>query len=44
MTTSTAAQTSLGRILRRYGKLASVYELTLGERLLYADARRRATP
>jgi hypothetical protein len=32
----------LGRVLRRYQKLAPVYERTLGERLLYAVARRRA--
>lgn len=31
----------LGRVRRRYEKLAPVYELTLGERL-YARARRRA--
>jgi ubiquinone/menaquinone biosynthesis C-methylase UbiE len=37
-----AAPAPLSRVRRRYGKLASVYELTLGERLLYADARRRA--
>jgi ubiquinone/menaquinone biosynthesis C-methylase UbiE len=40
--TNDAAHTPLGRVRGRYGKLASVYELTLGERLLYADARRRA--
>jgi SAM-dependent methyltransferase len=38
MTTSTPKRRDQGP----YGKLASVYELTLGERLLYADARRRA--
>lgn len=32
----------LGRVRCRYRKLAPVYEFTLGERLLYARARRRA--
>jgi S-adenosylmethionine-diacylgycerolhomoserine-N-methlytransferase len=31
-----------GRVLRRYGWLAPLYELTLGDRLLYAGPRRRA--
>lgn len=37
-----AAAAPLSRVRSRYSRLASVYELTLGERLLYADARRRA--
>jgi len=36
------AQAPLGRVLRRYKRLAPVYELALGERLLYARARRQA--
>ena len=37
-----ASSAQLGRVLGRYGKLAPVYERTLGDRLLYAQARRRA--
>jgi hypothetical protein len=33
---------SLAWVRRRYGRLASVYERSLGERLLYARARQRA--
>jgi hypothetical protein len=31
---------TLARVRRRYGRLAPVYERSLGERLLYARARR----
>jgi ubiquinone/menaquinone biosynthesis C-methylase UbiE len=37
-----ASSAQLGRVLGRYAKLARVYEPTLGDRLLYAQARRRA--
>jgi demethylmenaquinone methyltransferase/2-methoxy-6-polyprenyl-1,4-benzoquinol methylase len=36
------SRNALSRVRRRYGRLASVYERTLGERVLYADGRRRA--
>lgn len=37
-----ASSAQLGRVHGRYGKLARVYERTLGDRMLYAQARRRA--
>lgn len=42
MRRASSAQAPSGRVLRRYRKIAPVYERTLGERLLYARARRRA--
>jgi demethylmenaquinone methyltransferase/2-methoxy-6-polyprenyl-1,4-benzoquinol methylase len=37
-----AGSATLARVRRRYGRLARVYERSLGERLLYARARRHA--